>query len=163
MTTAVRPGNGKTWEQVFEGYPDKHPVWEAINEILYRYALAGRFGFKNMPHQYKRDVYADDGTCQMCDKTEDRHEFELPLDEQVFLAAYRSFKTEAWTNRFSPVKAVETDDNEADSDTISFFKTMGIWFWLYVYIGMTNPQVGHFVGRGFDGNEKAADTFLGVK
>lgn len=169
MTTAVRPGNGKTWDQVFSGYPEKTPAWSLINSYLEQYAILARFGNNTLPHDFIQNKWSDDDECTRCDKPKSEHPFELSLDEEVMLINYRGWKESVVNNdhsefnEFDPIAFLNAlDDDVADSNAWSIEK-IGLWVYFLVKIGAVNPTVGHFVGKGFEQNAKDADEFLGVK
>lgn len=166
MTTAVRPGNGKTWEQVFENYPDEHPVWTLINSTLEAVALFGRFGFIGNPHEFQQDKWSTSSKCESCSKPKKDHPIELTLDEQVMLSRYQTAKEavpdiakpwEVWNDAIK-----NRPEGTATTDLIELIR-LGLQYYYLLKIGATNPQVGHFVGRGFDQNSKDADRFLRVE
>jgi hypothetical protein len=155
MTTAVAPANAMNWSEVFstdKGFPDEGPHWRVINDVLYNIALAGRFGFVGMPHDFKENTNNWSHTeCDRCDKPRKEHPIELSLTEQVVLAVFRS-----WSDN-NEIKNVRYNSRKWNK----IVREMGTSMLMKCLIANADPRVGHFVGRGFDQNEKDADRFLG--
>lgn len=160
MATAVRPGNGKSWEEVFEGYPDESPLWSLINNFLESYALDARFGFGNMPHDWEQNEWSDEDDCSRCGKSKEEHPIELTADERVLLTHYRQWRDSDEMDKFDPVDLMKQYHKEADKKkpniNIVHGMRFGLWLYYLVFLAKQKPEVGHFVGRGFDQNDKDA-------
>lgn len=70
---------------------------------------------------------------------------DLPLDEQALLAWYRGKKD------------IFANGRELVGNDIQEFAGIGKSFLWFARTGITNPQVGHFIGRGPDGNDEDAE------
>ncbi len=178
MTTAVAPRNAKSWGDFFEGYPEQGQHWSVINSFLEAYAMLGRFGWKDEPHDFKQNQWTDEDECSRCDRPKSQHPYELPLDDMVMLANYHSYKKafdeeHSDFSKFDPIKLLDVltaaHKSKAKVKKIVYDDNMftaikfGLWLYFLTKIGTAEPVVGHFVGRGFDQNEKDANRFLGVE
>lgn len=158
MSTAVRPGTGETWEQIFKDYPNEGSMWTYINNVLEYYAMFGRFGWKGNPHEFSVNKWRIDDTCENCERPKEEHPVELEL-RQIVTCVMMSMFEDVMPDG-DPLAIFEYVANNEVDENVKKFLIYGIRYYYNALIYNKNPQVGHFIGRGFDNNKKDADAFL---
>jgi hypothetical protein len=156
MSTAIRPTTAKNWSEYFSnenGYPEEGEVWGEINGILYNIALFERFGWKGNPHSYEVDKWHTESQCAHCEKPKREHPIRLTNVQTAFLAYLEGWLENSHLD-VDTLKYGTEEYNKAETD-------FGRLVLNFIRIAKSKPQTGHFVGRGFDGNERDADKFLG--
>lgn len=162
MTTAIAPSKARNWSEVFskdKGFPDEGTVWYNINSVLENAAMAGRFGFQNMPHEFQTegawwDTEDDPNKCKngSCEVPKDQHPVTLNVVEESLIAWLRTY---AEDKRALSLVYGSEEWNKWVAD-------LGERILVTLFIQNQQPKVGHFVGRGFEQNEKDADAFVGA-
>ncbi len=153
MSTAIRPSTAKNWDEVFskeKGYPDEGNIWTSVNEILYSMALHARFGSNSTPHPFEGSDH-DRNVCDDCGVNRKEHKDRLTV-AQTSMLSYLDF----WMKHEKVLNASYGSDEYNEIVT-----QLGNTMINFIRIAATNPIVGHFVGRGFEQNQKDADAFLG--
>lgn len=134
MTTAVRPASGKKWE---EEIPEFITVKDGEEHIT-------RYGNDIL------EVYAMDARFGFDPKL-----VGIPLPEGLD-PGERVTLIQLWNIRENFLKADPRNGEDEGK-----FAEHGRYLWWLLRLWVSQPEVGHFVGRGFKGNEEAADRWLG--